>query len=133
MGESGEIRLPDRENEVYTAERCFIIELLNTAADPGVSVARARVLPGITTRWHRVRGISERYLILSGRGRAEVGTEPPREVGPGDVVLIAPEAPQRITNVGLNDLIFLAICTPRFRQEAYEDIDPEPLLPEGTH
>jgi oxalate decarboxylase/phosphoglucose isomerase-like protein (cupin superfamily) len=30
---------------------------------------------------------------------------------------------QRITNIGKDDLVFLAICTPRFSQDAYEDID----------
>jgi oxalate decarboxylase/phosphoglucose isomerase-like protein (cupin superfamily) len=30
---------------------------------------------------------------------------------------------QRITNMGSDDLIFLAICTPRFSQDIYEDID----------
>jgi hypothetical protein len=28
---------------------------------------------------------------------------------------------------GAEDLIFLAICTPRFRPDNYEDIDPEPM------
>jgi mannose-6-phosphate isomerase-like protein (cupin superfamily) len=130
---SDEIRITDPHAEVYTAERCFIIELLNTAADPDVSVARARVAPGVTTRWHRVRGTMERYLILAGRGRAEVGNEAPREVGPGDVVLIAPDARQRIANVGQEDLIFLAICTPRYRQAAYEDIDDDPLPGASDH
>lgn len=57
----------------------------------------------------------------------EVGDLPPRAVGPGDVVVIPPACRQRITNDGHEDLIFLAICTPRFRFEAYADIDPEPL------
>jgi mannose-6-phosphate isomerase-like protein (cupin superfamily) len=48
-------------------------------------------------------------------------------VNPGDVVLIPPACPQRIANLGDTDLIFLAICTPRFRPEAYEDLDTEPL------
>jgi oxalate decarboxylase/phosphoglucose isomerase-like protein (cupin superfamily) len=48
-------------------------------------------------------------------------------VAPGDVVLIPPGCRQRISNVGNEDLIFLAICTPRFRDEAYEDIDPDPM------
>jgi oxalate decarboxylase/phosphoglucose isomerase-like protein (cupin superfamily) len=31
--------------------------------------------------------------------------------------------PQRITNTGAEDLVFLAICSPRFSQDVYEDID----------
>jgi len=30
---------------------------------------------------------------------------------------------QRITYIGSADLTFLEICTPRFRAEAYEDIE----------
>jgi mannose-6-phosphate isomerase-like protein (cupin superfamily) len=109
--------------EFYIAEGCFITELSNTPDDPAVSIARARVPPGITTRWHRVNGTAERYVILEGKGRAEVGELPPQELGPGEVVLIPPSCRQRIANVGQRDLIFLAICTPRFVHEAYEDIE----------
>ena len=113
----------DATSEFYTPEKCYIIELSNTPADPDVSIARARVEPGITTRWHRVVDTAERYVILEGKGLVEVGTLAPQEVGPGDVVLIPPSCAQRISNVGSNDLIFLAICSPRFRLEAYEDIE----------
>ena len=109
--------------EYDTPERCFINELSNTASDPAVSIARARVAPGVTTRWHRVRDIAERYVILEGRGRMEVGGLPEQQVEVGDVVLIPPSCPQRIANIGTTDLVFLAICTPRFVPEAYEDIE----------
>jgi hypothetical protein len=39
------------------------------------------------------------------------------------VVVIPPSCPQRITNIGEHDLVFLAICSPRFRPEAYEDME----------
>jgi mannose-6-phosphate isomerase-like protein (cupin superfamily) len=110
--------------EYFFAEGCFITEWWNSPADTEVSVARARVEPGVTTRWHRLHGVTERYLILEGQGRVEVGNLPPKEVGPGAVVLISPETRQRITNTGYIDLIFLAICTPRFTLACYEDIDP---------
>jgi mannose-6-phosphate isomerase-like protein (cupin superfamily) len=109
--------------EFPTAEGCFINELSNIPDDPAVSIARARVAPGVTTRWHRVNATAERYVILEGKGRVEVGDLAPREVGPGDVVLIPPSCRQRIANIGHADLIFLAICTPRFVQQAYEDIE----------
>ena len=109
--------------EYYFEEGCFITELSNTPADPDASIARARVLPGVTTRWHRLIGTMERYVMLEGKGRVEVGEEPAREVGPGDVVVIPPLCRQRITNVGEADLVFLAICTPRFRPECYEDVE----------
>ena len=110
-------------SEYWFEEGCYITELSNTADDPDASVARARVPPGATTRWHRLRGTTERYVMLEGRGRVELGDEPARDVGPGDVVHIPPMRRQRITNAGKTDLIFLAVCTPRFRRENYEDVD----------
>jgi len=110
--------------EYFFAEGCFITEWWNTSADEAVSVARARVKPGVTTRWHRLRDATERYLILEGRGRVEVGDGPPEDVGPGDVVLIPPETRQRIANTGGADLLFLAVCTPRFTLAGYEDAEP---------
>lgn len=113
--------------EYYAAERCFINELSNIEADPEASIARCRVLPGVTTRWHRLRGITERYVLVSGKGRVEAGDLPAQDVGPCDVVLIPPGRRQRITNTGTEDLIFLAVCTPRFHPEAYEDIEKGPV------
>lgn len=109
--------------EFYIPEGCYITELSNTPDDPAASIARARVAPGVTTRWHRLAGTVERYLILEGRGRAYVGDDAPRDVVPGDVVLIPPACRQRITNTGPGDLLFLAICTPRFTDAAYEELE----------
>jgi mannose-6-phosphate isomerase-like protein (cupin superfamily) len=108
-------------SEFYTSEGCYITELCNSPADPEASIARARVAPGVATRWHRLQGISERYVILEGRGRMEVGDLPPTEIGPGDVVLIPPLCRQRITNIGAGELIFLCVCIPGFRTDAYEE------------
>ena len=115
--------------EYYTEERCWINELSNSEADPDLSIAQARVAPGVTTRWHRVIRTVERYVIQSGEGRVEVGDLPPQIVGPGDVVIIPAGERQRIANVGAEDLVFFAICTPRFWVGAYEDMDLEPLGP----
>lgn len=106
--------------EYWFPEGCYIDELLNEPADPVLSIARARVPVGGTTAWHRVRDAAERYLIVSGQGRVEVGDLPPRDVGPDDVVFIPPGCRQRIANTGRVDLVFLALCTPRFQASAYE-------------
>ena len=119
------IRWRNLGKEFYTAEKCYITELSNTPDDPEVSIARARVEPGTTTRWHRLTATGERYYILSGSGRMEVGELPPREVSAGDIVLIPPGCRQRITNMGSEDLVFLAICTPRFSSDVYEDIEED--------
>ena len=122
-----EIKKQDLSNEFYTPEKCYITELFNTSDDPDASIARARVQPGITTCWHRLEGIIERYYIVSGTGRVEVGELTPQEVSAGDIVLIPAMCRQRITNIGSEDLIFLAICTPRFTEEAYVDTEDDPV------
>jgi len=112
-------------NEFYTQEKCYITELSNTPDDPDASIARARVAPGVTTRWHSLSETVERYYIVNGRGRVEVGKLPPQEVKAGDIVLIPPMCRQRIANIGSEDLVFLAICTPRFSNDVYVDIEKE--------
>jgi mannose-6-phosphate isomerase-like protein (cupin superfamily) len=107
------------DQEYYTSERCHILELSNSSADEALSVARARVEPDVTTEWHSVDETDERYVILEGTGDVELEGQPPQRVGAGDVVLIPGGLQQRITNTGDSDLVFLALCTPRFRPEKY--------------
>ena len=116
------VRRFDATTEFATSEGCAIVEVSNSEEDPAVSVARARVAPGVVTRWHRVAGTAERYVILEGTGRVEVGDDVREVVTVGDVVLIPPDCPQRIANIGEGDLVFLAICTPRFRAKNYTEI-----------
>ena len=44
----------DPQQEYFFDEGCFILELSNTPADADVSIARARVKPGVTTHLHRL-------------------------------------------------------------------------------
>jgi mannose-6-phosphate isomerase-like protein (cupin superfamily) len=81
------------------------------------------VLPGVTTRWHSLTGIVERYVMLAGDGEVEVGDLPPTRVAAGDVVVIPAGVRQRIRNIGGDELVFLALCTPRFVAGAYVDVD----------
>ncbi len=118
-----QLRRPAPQEEVFTAERCHILETWNRADDPDLSVARARVEPGVTTRWHRLQGIAERYLIHSGQGLAEVEGSDPTPVQPGDLLHIPTGRAQRIRNTGTEDLVFYALCTPRFSPAAYQDLD----------
>lgn len=114
----------DPQREYYFEEGCYITELLNDPLDPAVSIARARLAPGTHTRWHQLRATVERYTILSGHGRVELGNEASgQQVGPLDVVLIPPDCPQRIYNTGTEDLVFLAICSPRFEATNYLDLE----------
>jgi mannose-6-phosphate isomerase-like protein (cupin superfamily) len=105
--------------EFETDERCHIQEVANDSGDELVSIARARVEPEVTTAWHRLDGITERYIIVCGRGRVEIDDLEPADVEPGDVVRIAAGSRQRITNTGDSDLLFYAVCAPPFRQQQY--------------
>ena len=118
-----EIKAQDDALEYATDERCHILEVANDAGDESVSIARARVEAGVTTAWHKLEGISERYIIVSGRGRVEIGDLEAVDVGPGDVVRIPADCRQRITNTGPHDLVFYAVCAPPFRQQAYINLE----------
>jgi mannose-6-phosphate isomerase-like protein (cupin superfamily) len=117
------IRKPVEQDEYLADEGCWILELSNDAEDPAVSIARARVPAGQTTKWHKVIGIEERYVILQGSGSVEMGNLAPTPVGPGEIVRIPAGDRQRIANIGAEDLIFLCICTPRFEQAYYRPLE----------
>ena len=112
----------DPAKEFDTEERCSIIELLNEGQD-GLSIAQARVEPGVATAWHELGGTVERYIITEGVGVVEVGDLEPEKVTPGDVVVIPAETRQRITNTGHTDLLFLCICTPGFSPDCYHGLE----------
>ncbi|MFT6094860.1 MAG: mannose-6-phosphate isomerase-like protein (cupin superfamily) [Pseudohongiellaceae bacterium] len=111
------------DDEYYFKEGCHIVEISNSECDERLSIARARVEPRHTTAWHRLKGTVERYVILEGTGRVEIGDMPPTMVSPGDVVVIPEQTKQRIHNTGKIDLVFLAICSPRFNSESYEALE----------
>jgi mannose-6-phosphate isomerase-like protein (cupin superfamily) len=113
---------PVKPTEFWTPERCYITELLNHGGSPEVSIARARVEPGVTTLLHSLAG-TEIYVIESGKGRMMLGSETPRDVSSGDVVLIPKNVPQKISNLGDDDLVFLCVCAPRFSPERYTSLE----------
>ena len=111
------IKRQNLSEEFYSPDNCYITVLSNSPEDPDLSIARVRLKPGVTTSLHRLIRTSERYYIVSGKGYVEVGKLPPQEVNVGDIVFIPPMCPQRIQNIGFEDLVFLAICTPRFSSQ----------------
>lgn len=108
--------------EFLTGERCYIAELLNDPRVPAVSVARTRVLPGVTTELHKL-AVAEFYLITSGEGLMTVGEHAPFAVGPGDSIEIPAGTAQQICNTGSADLVFQCVCLPRFTPECYESLE----------
>jgi mannose-6-phosphate isomerase-like protein (cupin superfamily) len=79
------------------------------------SLAHARLAPGQASFLHRL-ATSEVYYILAGRGRMDIDGEV-CEVSEGDTIYIPPEAAQRITNSGSEELAFLCIVDPAWREE----------------
>ncbi len=110
-------------NEYFFDEGCHIMEVLNSEDDPSLSVARARVATGRVTRRHRLHDTVERYLILEGTGEVEIDGRPLGEVAPGDLVVIPAGATQCVRCTSATDLVFYALCTPRFTQACYQDVE----------
>jgi mannose-6-phosphate isomerase-like protein (cupin superfamily) len=104
--------------ETPTAERVLITENYSTG---GISIAQARIKPGITTIAHHLVGVNEIYLITSGEAQVDVGNIKPTKVTGGDLVVIPAGISQRISNIGKTDLVFYCICTPKFTAECYSD------------
>ncbi len=104
--------------ETPTNERCLITE--NYSAE-NISIAQARVKPGITTIAHHLVGVNEIYLVTSGEGQVDVGDLKPTKVTSGDLIVIPAGTSQRISNIGKTDLAFYCICTPKFTAERYFD------------
>jgi mannose-6-phosphate isomerase-like protein (cupin superfamily) len=109
--------------EIVAGDGTALKELLHGPKDGlsmGYSLAHARLAPGETSFLHRLAG-SEAYYILSGRGRMEIDGET-KEVAAGDVVYIPPKSAQRITNIGTEELAFLCVVDPAWREEDEEVI-----------
>ncbi len=117
-----EVLKKDAKSEFETPERCHILEVANDSGDESVSIARARIGAGTVTALHSLRGVAERYLIVSGKGRVELGGKS-IEVCEGDVVRIPPGLSQRIANIGEDELVFYCICTPPFRRDCYQRLE----------
>ena len=113
---------PKPRPELWTSERCYITELLNDAEQPEVSLARARVEPGVTTQLHAL-SVAEWYVLEQGQGLMQVGDGVPFTVREGDTITVPKYTAQRVTNTGRDDLVFLCVCVPKFSQECYTSLE----------
>jgi mannose-6-phosphate isomerase-like protein (cupin superfamily) len=115
----------DDSSEYFFEEGCYILELSNSDKDSNLSVARARLAPNTQTKLHKLNKTIERYIILQGQGDVMLGNAEMeysvKSVKSNDVVIIPENHPQAIKNTGDSDLIFLVICTPRFKVENYSE------------
>ena len=111
----------DSTSEYFTDEGCYITEISNSDDDPDLSIARARVEPGVTTKLHKLIGTAERYVILQGEGLVTLNSQTAKKVFTNDIVIIPEDCPQQIKNCGTVDLIFLVVCSPRFTTSCYTE------------
>jgi mannose-6-phosphate isomerase-like protein (cupin superfamily) len=110
------------KEELWTGERCYIRELINSESIPDFSLADSRVEPGVVTELHSL-SVREWYYITQGSGLMEVGGGPQIEVGPGDTVEIPAGVSQRITNTGDTDILLQCVCIPRFTIDCYKSLE----------
>lgn len=79
------------------------------------SLAHAVVQPGQTSDRHKLK-TSEVYYILEGEGMMHIDDES-AQVFPAQAIYIPPNSTQYIKNIGQNDLKFLCIVDPAWRQK----------------
>ena len=95
----------------------------------GVTAFGVNVLvlaPGVVGRPHYHDEQDELYFIHRGRARFEVGGET-RELGPGDVCHVESTTPRRITSIGDEDLVMLAVGG----KDGYVERDGRPADPDA--
>ncbi len=116
-------RLRDCEQFV-AGDGSVLRELLHPGkADVAIrySLAHARVAPGGKTKTHQLK-TAELYYILKGRGRMYIDAEV-ANIDADCVIYIPPGAVQHIANTGKDDLLFLCIVDPAWRQADEEIIE----------
>ena len=107
--------------EFIAGDNSILKELLNPLKEDvniRYSLALAKVKQGEITLAHRLES-SEVYYILEGEGEMYIDTEK-EKVFAGQVIYIPPNSVQRIKNTGKNDLVFLCIVDPAWKQENEE-------------
>ncbi len=119
----GYVKNAGNQDEFWTRERCFIREIANIPEINDFSLAQTRVEPGVITELHRL-SVKEWYLVSSGTGLVDIAGEG-IPVSAGDIVEIPAGTPQRITNCGTDDLVFMCVCMPRFTTKACEALEDD--------
>ena len=115
---------PYDDNATFsTDERCDINELFNSDNDEACSITRATVATGLSTQLHALKNTIERYVILQGQAEVEINHQAARQVNHLDVINIKAGQAQKISNTGTEPLVFLCICTPRFKAENYINLE----------
>ena len=88
----------------------------NTVNGISYSLAQFMLEPSKKSRPHMMRRSSEIYYILEGKGNLTINDET-RPVEKDDAVYVQPNSKQFIENTGSEDLRFLCIVQPAWRQD----------------
>jgi mannose-6-phosphate isomerase-like protein (cupin superfamily) len=104
--------------EIIAGDNTLLKELFNPLKDEleiGYSFAVGRVQPDGTTYLHRLQS-SEVYFFLKGTAEVTVNDET-AVIGASQAVYIPPGASQRVKNVGPDELLFVCIVDPAWKEE----------------
>ena len=107
--------------EFIAGDNTILRELFNPLKDDidlRYSLAHAIVKPGDTTYRHSLK-TSEVYYIMQGIGKMQIDNEC-ETIKAGETLYIPPLAVQSITNIGTENLVFLAIVDPAWKPEDEE-------------
>jgi mannose-6-phosphate isomerase-like protein (cupin superfamily) len=110
--------------EIIAGDGTRLRELFNPLKDKmelRYSFAVATIAPGETSLLHRLKH-SEVYYFLAGRGEMQVGGDNAR-VRPGQVVYVPPGGVQKLRNTGEEELMFICIVDPAWREEDEEVLE----------
>lgn len=80
-----------------------------------VSVARFDLTPGHGSAWSHNRVGEEAFLVVAGHGTVWIGSQP-RQVGPGDYILVRPSMARSVRADRGEALSFYAITSPAWSQ-----------------
>ncbi|MCJ7715163.1 MAG: cupin domain-containing protein [Anaerolineales bacterium] len=93
----------------------IIFELVGLAVsgehNPNHSLAQIVIPPGKSSSLHYHKISQETYFILEGEGKMFVDEEK-FTLHEGQACLIEPRETHQISNIGVIDLVFLAVCVP---------------------
>ncbi|NNC36364.1 MAG: cupin domain-containing protein [Hyphomonadaceae bacterium] len=109
------------QDEFWMSERIYVTELMNSPEEPNLSLAKFRVLEGVTTQLHSI-GVQEWYVIESGTVLMNIDGDT-FDVKSGDCFKIEPHQPQQIKNTGIGDLVFQSMCIPRWTPDTYKNLE----------
>lgn len=100
-------------------ERCHITELYNLHKDENLSIAKARVEKGVSTAFHSLKDVDEKYVILLGQGIVEVGELPPTEVLHLEMLYVSlPEQNKELQTLAIQ-ILFFSVSAPQGLKRSY--------------